>query len=81
MSTQKLPWRPHTEEPTEPTTALIVTDMGDDTFQLFCLVGSLYTWQWGRWVEEKTGEPLDPDTPFFWLTEADLMKTIAPVQH
>jgi len=81
MIATTLPWHPHTEDPRTPTTAIIAANLGDATEPLYCLVGPVYLWRGGQWLEEGTGDILDTDTPFFWLAEADLMATITPQTH
>jgi hypothetical protein len=77
-----LPWHPHTEHPTKPTTALIASEVSEDMPGEYVLVGPICMWRQGRWVEEVSGDPLDTDMPFFWLDECDLVATIRPpVSH
>lgn len=75
-----LTWRPHTQQPLVPTSAVIAAEVEQDSGQYF-LVGSIHTWCNGVWKDEITGEPLDTETPYWWLPEEALMQTIKPLRH
>lgn len=81
----ELTWHPHTETPIDHCTALIAADLISDEDQspMFCLVGNVYNWDLMNqcWRDEVTGERLEIDLPFFWITEAELMTTIKLPTH
>lgn len=74
MTTHRLNWRPHTEAPRAPISAVIAAELDEDVGMY--LVGGVYTWVDGEWVEEITGEVLSTDTAFWWLPEEELVQTI-----
>lgn len=68
-------FRPHTEQPTEPTGAIIavpVRDLHTEDRPRFYLLPDLYHWQRGQWVTNVGDKPLTHDR-YWWVEEARLL--------
>jgi len=77
----ELPWKPNTKTPESPTSAIIALSIPDGELEgmYYMAEAAIYTYNQGDWWNELTGKPLSDsigESPFFWLSEADLMATI-----
>lgn len=77
----ELPWNPDTKTPESPTSAIIALSITDGELkgEYYMVEGAIYTYNQGDWWNELTGKSLSNsigESPFFWLSEADLMATI-----
>jgi len=76
----KLNWKPHTQPPGQPVSAVLAAELEDNTGEYY-LLGHIHIWNGAEWRDEASGNTLDADQTFYWLAEADLVASLAPVHH